>query len=364
VLLAVTICVSNPGRLAVACAGACAAFAAWTTPPVALVGLAILIWLWMENRVNVAAYVTAFAAVSLCCAGVLAAQGALQPMLAQLLWNSSNYSHANYLPYGTLFGRGYSQFFEGATPYETPIRSLVVLGIIVPILLPPIAAFCFPKWRRTTDLRLLFLGGAALVASTYPRMDLPHLTYAAPVFYALLAVIAASISWAPLRGTLFAGGTLLLALFAWSALAQHSHETTLETRVGMVRATPEDAAFVRDLERDVPPGSSFFVFPYLPLASFLTLTTNPTRYSYLQPGMMDSRDEAVTLAELRRCPPDRVLYFDFSEKELLETWPASNPAGLRFHALEAYLASNYRPVATIRASKRRFEILELPPGSK
>jgi hypothetical protein len=362
--LAITICASNSSRWAIAAAGGCAAFAAWTTPPVAIVGLVILIWLWMEDRGNIPTYLITCAAVSCCCAGVLAAQGALQPMLAQLLWNGSNYSHANYLPYGTLFGRGYSQFFEGSTPYEIPVRALVVLGLLVPILLPPIAALCFPQWRGNPALRLLFLGGAALVASTYPRMDLPHLTYAAPVFYALLAIIAASIPWPKLQTGLLAVGTLLLTLFAWNALARHFHETTLQTRVGTVRTAPEDAAFLRDLEHEVPSGSSLFVFPYLPIASFLTLTNNPSRYSYLQPGMMDSRDESAALADLRRCPPDRVLYFDLSEKELLETWPASNPASLRFRELDAYLASNYRPVATIQAAKRRFQILELQTGSK
>ncbi len=356
--LTITIFASAPRRWAVFAAGCCAAFAAWTTPPVALVGIAILVWLWLEDRAKLWPYLAGCAAISLCCAGVLAIQGGLLPMFRQLLWNSSHYAGANYLPYGTLFGQGYSQFFQGATPYELPVRDLVVFGIIVPILLPPLAVLCWPWWRKTPLLRLLFVGGAALVASTYPRMDLPHLTYTAPVFYALLAILAVSIPWPKLSNTLFAAATLVVVVFAGNALAQHAREMALATNVGEIRALPEDMSLLRGLVREIPPGSSLFVFPYLPIASFLTLSQNPTRYSYLQPGMMSDPDEADVLAELRKSPPARVLYFDFAPKELLEIWPASDASRLRFHGLEAYLASNYHRVGAIPTAKRTFDILE------
>jgi len=357
-MLAITICVSNPRGWAVFLAGCCAAFAAWTTPPVTLVAIVIAAWLWIEDRPKLAPFLAGGAAVSICCTGVLAIQGGLSPMLAQFLWNRSNYAAANYLPYGTLFGRGYSQFFIGASPYEIPIRSLVVFGIVIPILLPPLALVCFPCWRKSPFLRLLALGGIALVISTYPRMDLPHLTYAAPLFYALAAILAASIPWPKLRVTMVAFGTLLVTVFAFNALAQHAREMSLQTNIGTVRAAPEDVAFVRDLDRSIPAGSSLFVFPYLPIASFFTLSQNPTRYSYLQPGMMADQDEAAALTELRAKPPARILYFNFGERELLEIWPASDPARLRFRKLEMYVAANYHRVGCIQTPKRAFDILE------
>jgi hypothetical protein len=356
--LAITICASETRRYGVFIAGCCAAFAAWTTPPVALVGLVILICFWIEDRSKIAPYLAGCAAVTIGCAGALAIQGGLQPMIEQFRWNGSHYTNANYLPYGSLFGRGYAQFFSGATIYELPVRALVVFGIILPILLPPVAAVCFPWWRGTPFLRLLFAGGAALAVSTYPRMDLPHLTYAAPLFYALTAILATSIPWPKLRGVLFAAGTLLVAVFACTAIAQHVSEVALETNVGTIRASREEAVFLRDLEREIPLGSGLFVFPYLPIASFLTLSQNPTRYSYLQPGMMGDQDEAATLAELRKSPPARVLYFNLDERELLGIWPASDPARLRFHDLETYLASSYHQVGAIRTSQRTFEILQ------
>ena len=254
---------------------------------------------------------------------------------------------------------GMTQFFSGATIYELPIRALVMFGVHRSHPATSDRGAVLPEVAQIAVSPLLFLGGAALAASTYPRMDLPHLTYVAPLFYALLAILAASIPWPKLRVAVFALGTLLLTVFAWSAIAQHSRETVLETGVGAIRVPSEDLAFVRDLEREVPKGSSLFVFPYLPIASFLTLSQNPTRYSYLQPGMMTAADEATALAELHQNPPARVLYFNLSERELLEIWPASDASHLRFRGLEKYLASNYQKVRSIPTAKRTFEILEL-----
>lgn len=357
-LVAITICASASNRLAILVTGCAAAFAAWITPPVALVAVAILIWLSLEQRTKTPLFLAGAAAVSIVCTAVLAIQGALRPMLHQLLWNGSHYAGANYLPYGTLFGRGYGQFFDGATLFEWPIRAIVVLGIMLPILLPPVAILCFRQWRKTAFLRLLFLGGIALVISTFPRMDLPHLTYCAPVFYALLAILAASIPLPKVRAAILIAATLLAAVYTFNAVVQHSREISLETNIGTVRALPEDLVLVRGIQSEIPRGTSLFVFPYLPIANFFTLSPNPTRYSYLQPGMMSDQDEAAALAELRRSPPARILYFDFPEKELLSIWPASNPARLRFRHLESYIAANYHRVGAIDTSKRAFEVLE------
>jgi hypothetical protein len=128
--------------------------------------------------------------------------------------------------------------------------------------------------------------------------------------------------------------------------------------VGVIRASREDISFVRGLEQEIPRGSSLFVFPYLPIASFLTVSQSPTRYSYLQPGMMGGPDEASVLADLRGRPPARVLYFNLGERELMGIWPASDPSRLRFRALETYLSANYHQVGAIPTAKRTFDILE------
>lgn len=363
-MLAITICASRPRRLTVFAAGCCAGFAAWTTLPVALVAAELGVWLWLEDRPKIVPFLAGCVAVSIGCAGVLALQGALGPMFEHMFWTASNYGHANYLPYGSLFGQGYGQFFDGAQAFEVPVRALVVFGLILPVLLPPLAVLAFPWWRGDSLLRLLFLGGAALVASTYPRTDLSHLTYAAPVFYALTAILAASIPWATLRVSLLSLCTVSALLYAGNALARHGEEETIATSVGAIRGPHDDIAFVRDLQREVPSGSSLFVFPYLPMASFLTLGSNPTRYSFLQPGMMNEQDESMVLADLAKAPPDRVLYFDFPEWEVLKIWPPSDRSHLRFRRLEAYFSAHYHRSNVIHTPKRDFEILEHETGDR
>ena len=261
--LAVTICASRPGRWAIFFAGCSAAFAAWITPPVALVGLVILVAMAMEDRAKLLYYVAGCAAVTIASVAVLAIQGALVPMLHQFFWTGSNYSAANHMFYGSRFG-GYAQLFADAGAADLVPRGLIVLGLTLPAILPLPVALCFFSRRKDPFFRLIFLSGLALIASTYPRMDVSHLTYIAPLFYALTAILAALISWPKIRMAAFAICTLLASLFAWHGIAQHESEILLESGVGAIRASGGDVAFIRTLEQEIPRGSRLFVFPYCP----------------------------------------------------------------------------------------------------
>ena len=290
-------------------------------------------------------------------ATVLALQGALVPMIRQFLWTGSNYSASNHMFYGDRFG-GYAQLFSGATAFEFIPRALIVLGLTLPALLPPLAASFFRTIREDRLYRLLFFAGLALAVSTYPRMDVPHLTYIAPVFYALTAILIGSMPWPKTKMAAFGTCTLLATLFAWHSLAQRGSEAVFQANEGAVRVTGEDAAFVRRLQLEVPQGSRLFVFPYLPMAHFLTLDRNPARYSYLQPGMMNEDDESTAISELSANPPERVLYFDLPETDILRIWPKTDHARLRLRRMETYLAANYHRSNTIGYGSGSFDILE------
>lgn len=352
--LAVTICAAQPRGWGIFAAGCCAAFAGWITPPVALVGFAIAVWLDRGQRKP---YLAGCAAVTIASAAVLAIQGALIPMIRQFLWTGSNYSASNHMFYGDRFG-GYGQLFAGATALDLIPRGLIVLGLTLPALLPPLAASFFGTVRKNPLYRLLFFAGLALVVSTYPRMDVPHLTYIAPVFYALTALLIASAAWQKTKMVAFGICTLLATLFAWHGLAQHGSETVFQANVGTIRASGEDAAFVRRLQSEVPQGSRLFVFPYLPMAHFLTLDRNPARYSYLQPGMMNENDEFAAISELSANPPERVLYLDLPESDILRIWPKTDRTRLRLRRMEAYLSANYHRSKTISYGGGSFDILE------
>jgi hypothetical protein len=58
--------------------------------------------------------------------------------------------------------------------------------------------------------------------------------------------------------------------------------------------------------------------------------------------MMSDRDEAVVTAELRALPPQWVLWVQNPSSFWLEAWPHTDPARLRFPAIESFLETNYR----------------------
>jgi hypothetical protein len=152
--------------------------------------------------------------------------------------------------------------------------------------------------------------------------------------------------------------SMLATIFLWYGISARSSQVVLQTRVGTIRASAEDADLIEQLSRQIPQRDSFFVFPYLPIGYFLTLGENPTRYSYLQPGMMSNVDESVALAELNAHPPDRILYENISESQILNIWPGTDPARLRLYRIENYLAARYRVHATISYNGGSFQILE------
>ncbi len=99
-------------------------------------------------------------------------------------------------------------------------------------------------------------------------MDVPHLTYAMPVFYVLLG-------WAGSRlktGKLVMAGvmsiSLLATIFLWYGISARSGQTVLETRVGKIRASGDDVTLIRKMTADIPSGERFFSFPYFPLSYF------------------------------------------------------------------------------------------------
>jgi hypothetical protein len=92
----------------------------------------------------------------------------------------------------------------------------------------------------------------------------------------------------------------------------------------------------------VSPGDSLFAFPYEPVYYFLTAGQNPTRYLWLQPGMMSSSDESTALTKLRARPPQWIIYRDLAPADYLRIWPGSDPAHLRMKSIEDWIRANYR----------------------
>lgn len=346
-------------RWAWAVAGGLAAYAAWTTPSMILVLAPMLGWAAYERRWTGAGLFTAGAAgVSAAVAGVLAAQGALIPMVRAMLWASANYAGPNRFAYGSVLG-GYGMLFRDVHGVAVVGTGLAVVLLVVPALVPIFAAAGLAIFlKQPNDPRVWWLAACAAggVASGAPRMDIPHLAYGGA--FALVIVVCAL-----MRLPFHTRARILVALGAvavvmvYAAVMQRAGLEKIESRVGTLYGDHYTLRLVRELERTVAPGESFFSFPYAPLAYFLTQGANPTRYSYLQPGMMTDQQEETALAELRIAPPRKVLYFDLNPEEVLRVCPTTDPKRLRFKKIEGWLSENYTPDEQLSRANLGYQLL-------
>ena len=349
-------------------AGVCAAAAAWVTPTVGLIALPLSAWMLFHLRLRglLAAFIAGGALLTAVCAAVLAAQGALQPMVHHLLWTSANYSGPNRVPYGYA-GTGFAEAAADLNPVAKALFSIVLASVLLPAILPALAYFGWAAWfafRRTAELPhksailFLLLCSAALLASTYPRWDTGHLLYVTPIFYVLTAALMYRALPRRVLAPVFLGLSLLLA-FLWSQPLLKAREfVTIETPSGPLSARPEDRMFVKTLSRRVRPGDSLFVFPNFPTVYFLTGGVNHSRYSFLQAGLMTDEDERAALEDLQANPPRWVVYWDVPPERYLKTSPSADPARLRFHRIEDYLRMNYSWVETHDHWHGAYSILE------
>src|SRR5262249_35741968 len=89
--------------------------------------------------------------------------------------------------------------------------------------------------------------------------------------------------------------------------------------------------------------SALFVYPYMPIHYFVTQARNPTRFSFLAPGMMTDREASIALDELRANPPQWVLYMHLTREEFLRVFPHAANLDWRFATCEEWIEKNYQP---------------------
>src|SRR5579863_7671475 len=338
---------------AMAASGALLAMAAWCTPSVALVGAAEAVWLAgaRVRRGLLLPFAAGVLAVAAAAVGWLASTGTLVAFFHQMLWLQRNYGEVNVMPYGSVIG-GYGRLLEGAAGLEKFLRLIFVACLALPAALPPMAALLwgFLFWQKKAApeskpaIQLLLLAGAALVASTFPRADLFHLGFVAALPYVLAAAALAHIL--SLRGAAIVAFTMipLAALFAGNDVAGSWSARAVSSPVRTIRVAPDLAPDMEKLLAEVHPGHTLFVYPYSPVYYFITLARNPTRFSYLAPGMMTGEEEAAALAQLQSQPPEWLLYLPLGREEFLRVFPHATGLSGHFETLEAWLTQNYRPV--------------------
>jgi len=333
----------SESRWPIIAAGAAAAYGAWVTPPVLLVLAPMFAWTFFVRRwKGVVSLAAGVAAVSALAGGALLATGSLGPMVQHFAWTASQYSTANRFPYGGIIG-GYPALFSDVHGLNLGIHAILVFFIALPAVVPICALLGFSAARQLWKTPLLFILACAIAAvlACAPRMDVEHLRYSSPLSYVVASCALASLLPRSLRAPLAVALSFVACIFLWSAVTLRTHLETAQTRDGFLVGEPKDLALERALEASVQKDESLFVFPYIPIVYFLTQGANPTRYSFLQPGMMADADEDQALASLRSAPPAKVFYADVPEWAYLRLFPSSDPRRLRMHKIEKWLRENY-----------------------
>jgi hypothetical protein len=322
----------NKSVAACATAGVAATVAVFCTPPVAI------------------AFLAGIAVATALGAGFLASHAALVPMIRSMAWTAANYTIANHTSYGWIIG-GYGHLFHGLSTGEAIVTALVLVFITLPATLPFVSALWLSK-RPPMKIVVLLTSGAAPLLSSSPRWDLIHLNYIAALFYAL----AASVIWnfrfrKMVAVTVLVTAAVCLGTNARKRLSEPSRMTMLAAAHGPAAGLQTMAM----LQQQVRPSDTLFVFPYRPMVYFLTLARNPTRYSFLQPGMFPESDAGQALEELRTEPPRWMVYMDIPDSEFLRIWPGSDPSRMRMSGIESFIRERYRKVD----QSSGFQLLEL-----
>jgi 4-amino-4-deoxy-L-arabinose transferase-like glycosyltransferase len=139
-------------------AGVLAAAAAWCTPTLGIVALAIALWMAADREIRklLPAFLLGMAAVSIPCVGILLVEQALVPLIHHFLWTGANYSGANHVPYGWA-GTGYLEIGSGLGPVGWIFYALLLAVVAAPAVLPILMWLGWTLYfavRRRPPLRL------------------------------------------------------------------------------------------------------------------------------------------------------------------------------------------------------------------
>ena len=195
-------------------------------------------------------------------------------------------------------------------------------------------------WRGTATRHPLFawyaLAGWFLFLTEYPRMDVAHLAWSAPLLLVMgaIAVDHLSVQTGVLAMTAVVLGSIPALVWRTEPLRKEVVPFT-EGVLVPPRTAADIAATVRDIQARTQPGEAIFVYPSSPLLYVLSDRPNPTRYDHLYPGAAPPGEVVRIIQQLREVRV--VVTSDF--------WPQFfGPPGDNA-PLEDYLATHYEDVA-------------------
>ena len=311
--------------------------------------------------------------------GYFASQHGLYQMIGDWLWPLEHYSLANHIRYGYI-----PISFEGsATLYASGsvLRTLFYMSMTSPFFIVPFLPFMAlaililgvyrMKQQHESNAKdsfcvLVSACGLGLVLSVVAtgRPDVDHLIYASPPLILLLGIVMGSrvvkfrlltevqpLLLAYLMVTFTAFGMLFLVSGPRSA------KQSLETRRGHIKLPCCDTV-IPYLQRHVRAGEEIFVYPYQPLYYFLTATSSPTSFDYLQLGLHSENQIEEALSQLAAHLPRAVLWAPhFNTQIITGAWPATPQQVLSKDAIRDFLLTHYRSCETLSSEPVSFVFL-------
>lgn len=292
-------------------------------------------------------------------------KGAFWIMLQDWLWPIRNYGMTNRLPYGYIpFAIG--QYEELLTaPWAWRLFYIFVGSSL--FLLSAIPAFGIGilyavasksprighKQAHFGVITCLILGLWIFVV--LGRRDYQHFAYLFPLSAIFLAWIVGGVivphSFRVLRVTLGAWAYLSFALISFAmVLAANGALDNINARRGTLSTTGKDEV-IPYIEARRGPGDQLFVYPYQPLYYYLTATTNPTRFDYIQPGLHSTSQIESAVRELDVNPKVPVLLSASFAEIISVAWPSTPEKIIAApDPMSLYIAKHYRVCRTLNSS--------------
>jgi hypothetical protein len=280
-----------------------------------------------QNRAGLIAYVLGVALVPTVLIVYLALNGSLLAAFEDvILWTASRYAAIQHVPFG-LF----------ASPQNFPLIYLFPLAFFLALLV------CARDWRavlRDRALQLCAVLGIAGFIGCFPRPDIAHIAFAAPLAYPLLVLCVSRLSanWHLAFRLVFAVvaiGLHIPSILVSVLSVQHAlNAEVTSTARGDVQffqlpGSPETRGKMLARIATLPPGDSFFFYPYLPMVPFLTGREHVAKYDIFLPYLtLPSQYHDACLSVIRHASwlvIDHTWTGPGKWKELYPTMPVALP---------------------------------------
>jgi hypothetical protein len=298
--------------------------------------------------------------------GYFGGHHALGAMFADWNWPLHHYVVANKVPYGysDWSDEARESLFGTATPAEAFLVILTLSPCFLLPVLPIIGLVLLVYWviaarrgalapeRAAYYVVATSAVAGALLSVVFVRTNVIHFAYLAPIFYLVLAWL---IDGSDIRGEIVRSMRPILALgifvtFTAVAMAllitNRNARTVTETRRGAVRFAGPDQVLAYT-QAHVPAGEKIFVYPYFPLAYYLTATFSATRYEYLPPGMHTREQDEEAIAELEASRPAVVLFEPSFYDNISTSWPNTPVESIAVDPVRDYIVGHYHSCANL-----------------